>query len=236
MSQRITIRSPNGEFDAHVARPTSPDAPAIVVIQEIFGINADMRATCDEFARHGYVAVCPDLFWRIKPGVELTDATSAEMTKALANYAAFDVDQGAVDIDTTISAVRRLDGVDGKVGVVGFCLGGLMAFLAAARSRPDVAVAYYGGGIENHLAEAAHMTTPLMIHLAGDDEFISPVAQDQIRAALDPLAQVEIETYPGCRHAFARRGGAHFDADAAAAANRCTCEFLRAHLFGESSD
>lgn len=230
MSERITIHSPDGDFSAYLARPSAAVAPGVVVLPEIFGVNADLRATCDELARAGYLAICPDLFWRVDPGVELTDATQPEMTRALANHAAFDVDLGVADIVSAITTLRDLPGFDGGVGVVGFCLGGLLAFLVGARGRADVAVAYYGGGIENHLAAIGPATSPLLLHLAGDDEFMSPEAQARIRAALDPLEQVEIETYPGCRHAFARHAGAHHDAAATALAAKCTREFLRAHL------
>lgn len=230
MSEYITVNTPDGSFQAYVARPDTLPAPAIVVIQEIFGVNLDLRDTCDELAAQGYLAVSPDLFWRLEPGVDMSDQTEAEWKKAFALYTAFDRDNGVADIAATMAAARALPGADGKLGIMGFCLGGLMTFLTNARVGADAAVVYYGGGIDKYLGEADQVSTPLMIHLGEKDEYIPPPVQQAIIAALadNPLAHVF--TYPGCNHAFARHRGTHHDADAAALANGRTAEFFERHL------
>jgi carboxymethylenebutenolidase len=117
-----------------MTRPAAATAPAIVVLQEIFGVNADMRQTCHELADKGYIALCPDLFWRQRPGLDLSHWSEAEWKQRLALYNAYDLDTGVFDIVATMAAARGLDGASGKVGVTGFCLGGLMTFLTAARA------------------------------------------------------------------------------------------------------
>jgi carboxymethylenebutenolidase len=230
MSEYITVDTPDGSFQAYLARPDTLPAPAIVVIQEIFGVNLDLRETCDELAAQGYVAISPDLFWRLEPGVDMADQTEEEWKKAMALNSAFDRDTGVADIAATMAAARALPGADGKVGLLGFCMGGLMTFLATARVGADASVVYYGGSTEKYLDEADQISTPLMIHLGEKDDYIAPQAQAAIIAALanKPLAHVFI--YPGCKHAFARHRGVHHDADAAALANGRTADFFERHL------
>ncbi|MGH8788699.1 MAG: dienelactone hydrolase family protein [Cupriavidus necator] len=229
MGEYTSIDVPDGNFRAYLARPTSAaSGKAIVVIQEIFGINDDMRATCDHFAQQGFTAICPDLYWRQEPNVELTDKSDAEWQKALALYQAFDVDAGVGDLDATIQFTRRLDGITGGVGTVGYCLGGLLAFLTAVRTNAEAAVSYYGVGIDKHLGEAATFTTPLLMHIAEEDEFVPPEARARIVAALSDKSNVEIHTYPGCMHAFARNQGVHYVAEAAERANARTLSFFQA--------
>ena len=230
MSEYITVATADGSFQAYVARPDTQSAPAIVVIQEIFGVNLDLRDTCDRLAAQGYLAISPDLFWRLEPGVDMSDQTEAEWKKAFALYTAFDRDTGGADIAATMAAARALPGANGSVGIMGFCLGGLMTYLATARVGADASVVYYGGGTEQHLDEADQITTPLMIHLGEADEYIPKPAQTAIIAALadNPLAHVF--TYPGCRHAFARQRGSHYDGAAAALANGRTADFFERHL------
>lgn len=231
MGERITIDTPAGSFAAYLARPAAAKAPAIAVMQEIFGINADMRETCDRLASEGFIAACPDLFWRLEPGVELSDGSEAAWKKGFALYQAFDFDAGVTDAGATLDFLRRLDGCSGKVGLTGFCLGGLMTFRAAARCAPDAAVAYYGGGTERYVEEGRDMQCPLLMHLAGDDEYMPAEAQAKIRATLAGKPNVEIHTYPGCAHAFARNKGQHYDAAAATLANERTRQFFTRHLF-----
>lgn len=230
MNERIAIDTPDGSFGAYVARPATRPAPSVVVVQEIFGINADMRETCDRLAALGYIAVCPDLFWRIEPGVELSDQSEQEWKKARALANAFDRDKGVGDIAATMARARTLPGACGKCGVMGFCLGGLLTFLTAARHGADAAVAYYGGGTDNYVAEFANLHAPLMMHLAEADEFITPGARARIMAAAKDHPQVQVFTYPGQHHAFARIRGAHFSAEAAKLANDRSYEFLDLHL------
>lgn len=230
MNERITIDTPDGSYGAYVAKPAAAQAPAIVVIQEIFGINADLRATCDELARQGFIAICPDLFWRMQPGVDLTDQSKAEWAQAMEFYQKFDVDKGVGDIGAALEVARTYAGSNGKAGVMGFCLGGLMTFLTAARKEPDAAVAYYGGQTDKHVEEFKSVTCPLMMHLGEADEYIPAAAREKIEKAAEGKANVQVFTYPGQNHAFARHKGVHYNAEAAQLANSRTHEFFRKHL------
>ncbi|MEO8937828.1 MAG: dienelactone hydrolase family protein [Burkholderiaceae bacterium] len=230
MDSWITVDTPDGSFRAYLAQPATLPAPAIVVNQEIFGVNADLRATCDELAAQGYLALSPDLFWRMEPGVDLSDRTDAEWEKGFALYTAFDYDTGVADIVATLEMARSLPGASGKVGLMGFCLGGLMTFIVTARHGADASVVYYGARTEEYLGEADHVRTPLLIHFGEEDEYISKTSQHAIVDALAGNASARVFTYPGCRHAFARHGGVHYDKDAAALANGRTADFFRLHL------
>jgi carboxymethylenebutenolidase len=226
MGERTTITTKDGTFGAYLARPGRDKAPAVVVIQEIFGVNQVMRDITDGLAGQGYLAICPDLFWRIEPGIDITDRTDAEWKRAFELFNAFDVDAGVQDIQATLKAVRGDGGCSGQAGAVGFCLGGLLAFLTATRTDADAAVSYYGVGIENRLAEAEKLSGPLLLHIAEKDQFVPKPAQQMIIQALKDHPQVEIHTYPGCDHAFARMGGQHFDEAAARLAGGRTLQFF----------
>lgn len=223
------IRSEAGEFMAYVASPAGNASAAIVVIQEIFGVNAVMRGVCDRLAAQGYLALCPDLFWRIEPGVQLTDKTEAEWAKAFELYKAFDVDAGVKDIEAAIQHARSQLGA-AKVGAVGYCLGGLLAYLTACRTDADASVGYYGVGLEQRLEEADKLTRPLLLHIAGKDKFVPPAAQAAIQAGLKNHPMVSLHLYAEQDHAFARQGGEHYDAAAAKLANDRTAAFFGEHL------
>jgi carboxymethylenebutenolidase len=224
------IAMPDGRFEAYLARTMAAGRPAVVVLHEVFGINADQRATCDELAAEGFTAVCPELFWRQERHVDLSIHDDADWNKGLSLYRAYDIDRGVRDVEATVAAARRFAGSSGRVGVMGFCLGGLLAFLAAARTRVDAAVAFHGARTEEFLGEVADIDAPLQMHLAGEDEFIPPAAQRDIRAALASNSNCEVFSYPGCRHAFSRHDGRHFDADAARLSRARTLQFLNRHL------
>jgi carboxymethylenebutenolidase len=213
-----------------VARPEAAKAPAVLVIQEIFGVNQVMRDVTDGFAAAGYLAICPDLFWRIEPGIDITDKSEAEWKRAFELFNAFDVDKGIKDIGATIAHARADRGCSGPVGAVGFCLGGLLAFLTATRTDIDAAVAYYGVGIDQRIREADALVTPILLHIAEEDQFVAKPAQATIIQALRNRSLAEIFTYPGRDHAFARVGGEHYDAADAARAEGRTLAFLRGHL------
>ena len=230
MGERITIKTPDGDFSAYVARPGVTKAPAVVVIQEIFGVNQVMRDITDGLAGQGYLAICPDLFWRIEPGIDITDKSEAEWKRAFELFNAFDVDAGVKDIQATIQRIRADPQSNDKVGAVGFCLGGLLAYLTATRTDADASVAYYGVGIENRLAEADKLTRPLMLHIAEEDQFVPKAAQEVILKALKDHPQIEIHTYPGRDHAFARAGGEHYNAADAKLAGGRTLAFFKKNL------
>ena len=227
MGERISIGAPDGAFSAYVARPKADKAPAVVVIQEIFGVNQVMRDITDGLASQGYLAVCPDLFWRIEPGIDITDKSEAEWKRAFELFNAFDVDAGVKDIQATIKAIRADGQCSGKVGAVGFCLGGLLAFLTATRTDVDAAVSYYGVGIESRTPEAEKLAEPLLLHIAEEDQFVPKEAQAMILRDLKNHPQIEIHTYPGRNHAFAREGGDHYDAADAKLAGGRTLQFFK---------
>jgi len=226
----ITIKGEDGEFSAYLASPASGRGPGVVVIQEIFGVNAVMRAISDGLAARGYFALCPDLFWRIEPGVQITDKTDGEWKRAFGLMGKFNSDTGVKDIQSTISHLRGLNGCTGKVGAVGYCLGGLLAYLTACRTDSDASVGYYGVNIHEKLGEAKNIKKPLMLHIAGKDQFVPPAAQKQIADALKANPLVTIYNYPEMDHAFAREGGAHYDHACAELANGRTATFFRQHL------
>lgn len=226
----ISIHGPDGEFSGYLAKPKSGSGPGVVVIQEIFGVNAVMRGIADDLAAKGYVALAPDLFWRIERNVQITDKTDAEWKRAFDFYQKFNVDAGVKDIQATIAHLRKLSGVTGKVGSVGYCLGGLLAYLTAARTDADASVSYYGVGIEGKLGEAGHIRKPALLHIAAKDQFVPPEAQTKIVEGLNGKPGVTVHVYPGVDHAFARIGGQHYDQAAANLANQRTADFFKTHL------
>jgi len=227
----VTIRAADGgSFSGYLATPKSGKGPGILVIQEIFGVNQVMRDITDGFAAQGYVALCPDLFWRQEPGIQLTDKTEAEWARAFQLYQGFDEAKGVNDLKASLAHLRGLPACTGKAGSVGYCLGGKLAYLMATRSDADCNVGYYGVGIDKALDEASKLTRPLMLHIAEKDEFCPPEAQAQIKAVLGKNPKVTIHSYPGVGHAFARPGGEHYDKAAAETANQRTAAFFKQHL------
>lgn len=233
MAETTITATDGGSFFAYLAEPkakpagSAPAAPgSVVVIQEIFGVNAAMRATCDWLAAMGFIAVCPDLFWRIEPRIDITDRTQAEWDKAFALFNAFDQEKGIADLKATLAAARRLPGASGRAGTIGFCLGGRLAFMMAARSDADVNVSYYGVGLEGLLGEVAAIKAPLLMHIAAEDKFVPKHAQAQILAAVASNPAIAAHVYQGADHAFARVDGIHYDARAATIANGRTAELL----------
>jgi carboxymethylenebutenolidase len=230
MGDYVTISVGDGAFQAYAARPDEPTAPAVVVLHEVFGVNADLRQTCDALAREGFIAICPDLFWRQTPGVDLSVTSEADWNTGLALYGAYDRNLGVGDILDTVRFARELPGASGKVAVLGYCLGALLTFLVAARGEVDAAVAFHGADTEKYLDETQAITAPMLMHLADADEFIPSAAQAAIKAACADRPNIEVFSYPGCHHAFTRHGGTHYDAAAAAQANGRTFAFLKAQL------
>jgi carboxymethylenebutenolidase len=235
MKDRITIEGPDGAFGAYIARPKALPAPAVVVLHEVFGVNADIRKTCDELAEQGFIGVAPDLFWRQEPGVDLSVTSDADWQHGLRLYQAYDRDVGAKDIKDAIDFVAKLPDCSGKVAVLGYCLGGLMTFLTSVRYGVDAAVVYHGGDTEKYLGKLNGFDAPLLMHLGEEDEFISKPAQAEIKAALASKPSATVYSYPGQRHAFARHNGTHYNATAAALANGRTSEFLHRQLGAPSA-
>ncbi|MSP88740.1 MAG: NADPH:quinone reductase [Alphaproteobacteria bacterium] len=227
----ITIAARDGgSFTAYLAKPALGRGPGIVLIQEIFGVNKVMRNIADGLAAQGYMVLCPDLFWRQQPGIQITDRTEAEWARAFELYKGFSEAKGVDDLLATLDHLRALPGCSGKVGTVGYCLGGKLAYLMATRSTADCNVSYYGVGIEGALGEAGNISRPLLMHVASADKFVPPEAQAKIRAGLAKNKRVAPHVYAGMDHAFCRVGGQHFNAAAAELANGRTAAFFAKHL------
>ncbi|ANC86770.1 MULTISPECIES: dienelactone hydrolase family protein [Sphingomonas] len=231
-SRTITIDTLDGKgrFDTYVAEPASTPRAAIVVIQEIFGVNAGIRSKCDRLAADGYLALAPDLFWQIAPGVELDPDVPDQMQRALDLMGQFDQDAGIRDIEATIRTARGMLAEGGKVGVVGYCLGGRLAFMTAARTDVDASVGYYGVGIDGLLGEAHAIAHPVLLHIPQEDHFVDKDAQARMHAGLDDHAKVTLFDYPGEDHGFATEFGQRRSDESANLADQRTASFFAAHL------
>jgi len=228
----IAATDGSGTFAGYLVEADAEDAPAVVVLQEVFGVNAEMRAVTDRLGELGYTALCPDLFWRDAPGVQLDPANAADSERAFALLKRFDIDLGVRDIVAALEFLRQTPARNRhrRLGAVGYCLGGRLAYLTACRTHADASIGYYGVGIEHHLEEAPAISGHLMLHLAQEDRFVDRAAQHRIHEVLDPHPKVTLHDYPGVDHAFARPGGARFDAAAARLADERSFAFLERHL------
>ena len=231
-SRTITIDTLDGKgrFDTYVAEPASTPRAAIVVIQEIFGVNAGIRSKCDRLAAGGYLALAPDLFWQIAPGVELDPDVTDQMQRALDLMGQFDQDAGIRDTEATIRTARGMLADGGKVGVVGYCLGGRLAFMTAARTDVDASVGYYGVGIDGLLGEAHAIAHPMLLHIPQEDHFVDKDAQARMHAGLDDHPKVTLFDYPGEDHGFATEFGQRRSDESAQLADQRTASFFAAHL------
>jgi carboxymethylenebutenolidase len=226
---RISTLEHDASFTAYCARPALAPSAAIVVIQEIFGVNAGIRRKCDRLADEGYLALAPDLFWRIEPGIELDPDIADQFQQALGLLGRFDQDRGVADIEATIRHARQALGVP-KVGVVGYCLGGRLAFMVAARTDADASVGYYAVGVDGLLREKHAIARPLLLHVAGNDGYVPPPVQQAMHDALDDHPKVALHDYPGEDHGFATELGRRRSETAAALADSRTAAFFAEHL------
>lgn len=226
---RIATLDGGEDFPVYRAGPGGDARAAIIVIPEIFGINPGIRAKCDGWAAKGYLAVAPDIFWRFAEGEELDPDVPEQFQKALANMGQFKGDDCIRDIESLIHHLKREDGCS-RVGLVGFCLGGFIAYTAAARTDIDASVGYYGVSIDQHLGESHAIANPLMLHIAGADHFVTRAAQAKIHATLDAHPRVTLHDYPGLDHGFATETGERRDEEGARLADQRTEAFFAEHL------
>lgn len=231
MTETVSVPTLEGDahFNAYVARPAQKPHAAIIVIQEIFGVNTGIRQKCDKLAAEGYLAVAPDLFWRIEPGVELDPDVESEFNRALDLMGTFDQDQGIRDIEATIHHIRGAMDVP-KVGCVGYCLGGRLAYMTAARTDIDASVGYYGVGIDGLLGEKHAIANPLMLHVPTEDGFVDKATQKAMHEGLDDHPKVTLYDYEGLDHGFATEIGQRRDEEAANIADGRTAAFFTEHL------
>ena len=231
-TQSIKVQLSDGDMSAYVAYPEKTPAGAIIAIMEIWGVNDTMKAHAHEFAEAGYICLVPDLFWRLGPDVILDSDNPDHWLPSLDRYFRFDYDLGAQDMEETMNFLRTIEGGNGKVGSVGYCLGGKMCYLMCCRTDIDCAVAYYGSYIEHSIAEAATLHRPFMLHQAMADSWVPPAVCHFIRRQLSPNELVEIHDYEGADHAFARHGSPVFDAQHAERALGLSVDFFHKHLDG----
>jgi carboxymethylenebutenolidase len=225
MSTRYdTIAADDGRsFQGYVSEPARPNGHAVILLQEIFGVTKHVRAVADRFAEDGYLAVAPDLFWRMAPGVELSHSKE-DVDKAMGFLKRYTDAEGQADVRATALYLRQRPGFAGKVAVAGLCLGGKLAYLAATMPEVDAAVAFYGVGIETRLDVAWQVRCPLLMHFGGQDPYVSEAARAVITTALVPV-RPEIHVYPDANHGFYTRGA---PADIDAARERTNGFLLRA--------
>ncbi|MGW8134526.1 dienelactone hydrolase family protein [Sphingomonas zeae] len=229
-TKTIAAADGDGAFNAYFAAPEGKPTAAIIVIQEIFGVNAGIRRKCDTLAEAGYLAVAPDLFHKISPGIELDPDVPNEMQQALDLMSQFDQDGGIRDIEATIKAIRAEHGADLKVGVVGYCLGGRLAFMTAARTDVDASVGYYGVGIDGLLGEKNAIAKPVLLHIPEEDHFVDKDAQQRMHEGLDDHPRVTLYDYAGEDHGFATEFGQRRSEDSARLADERTMAFFAEHL------
>jgi carboxymethylenebutenolidase len=228
MMIEIETLNHDGRFAAYCAEPDGAPRAAVVVIQEIFGVNEGIRRKCDHWARLGYLALAPDLFWRLQPGVELDPDVPEQFQDALGLMGRFDQDTGIRDIEATIRAARQRGAA--KVGCVGYCLGGRLAFMTSARTDVDASVGYYGVGIDNLLREKHAIARPLMLHVPTADGFVGPEVQQAMHEGLDDHSKVVLHDYQGLDHGFAAEMGQRRVETAARLADSRTEAFFAEHL------
>jgi carboxymethylenebutenolidase len=226
MNVSIPTLDGKSEFGGYLAIPQQPTA-GVVILQEIFGVNPNIRAVCDWFASQQLVAVAPDLYWRIEPNLELAES---DVERARALRGKIDDNQASDDIAAAMAWLSKHPSCTGRVGVVGYCWGGMLAYLTAVRHKPQAAVGYYGVGIEQKLGLAKNLACPLMLHYAELDKFAPPAAVSQVSEAHKDDPRVTIYGYPGCDHAFARKNGHNYQPDQASQADQRTLSFLKANL------
>ena len=220
--------SGDAQIPLYLAKPEGEAKAAIIVIPEIFGVNEGIAGKCDQWAKQGYLAAAPDIFWRFAPGEEYNPDVEEEFHKALDNMGTYDADQGVRDLEAVIHFLRD-QGV-AKVGAVGFCLGGRMAYMMATRTDVSASVGYYGVMIDQMLGESHAIANPLMLHIPTADHFVGPEAQKAMHDGLGPNSHVTLHDYEGLDHGFAAQGGSRRDEAGAQLADQRTSDFFAEHL------
>ena len=225
------ISTPGGSFAGHVALPATGSGPGVLVLQEIFGVNDYIISVAQRLADAGYVAMAPDLFWRLEPGVAINGSGEAALHEGVGYAGRFDQEAGVADLGSSLAHLRALPEVTGKVGVVGFCFGGTMSFMAAAHHDPDCAVSYYGSGVAGAIGLAPQISCPLLLHFGDSDPFLPNADVDTIRAATETMSNIDVVVQPAAGHAFDNDNNPDFSNPAAAAAAWArTASFLAEHL------
>ncbi len=223
MGEHVVLTAADGhKLDAYVSRPESKAKAGLVVVQEIFGVNAHIRSVADGFANDGFLVVAPALFDRIQPGIELGYEPSG-VQKAMSLAPKTDIEKSLLDVGAAMGYAA--ENSHKRVGVVGYCFGGTLAWLAATRLRPAAAIGYYGGRIGNYVSESPE--APIMLHFGREDAHIPGSEIEKVHAA---HPEVQIFVYENAGHAFNREASPGYNAEAAREARRRTIDFLNKHL------
>lgn len=220
---------------AHVAIPDKTPAGSVIAIMEIWGVNDTMREHAREYAEAGYLCLVPDLFWRQEEGVELSDRLPADVEKAFDLYYGFDYDLGVEDMEDVQAYLKTRQDANGRVGAVGYCLGGKLCYLMCCRTEIDCAVAYYGTYIEHNIREVGNLHRPFVLHMAMKDRWVQAEVNDLLLRKLSPNPLVTIHQYPDADHAFARIGGKPYSQPEAERALRLSLAFFDEHLHTPSA-
>ncbi|HVN26850.1 MAG TPA: dienelactone hydrolase family protein [Candidatus Binataceae bacterium] len=223
----VSIRATDGSsFSAYLAAPASGSGPGLILLHEIFGVNRHIRELADLYAEEGYFVLAPDLFWRLKPGIEL-GYSSEDVETGMTYYRRFDIDHAILDIGDAIATLRNMPGCNGKVAALGFSLGGRLALLAAARLPIEAAVSNYGLALEENIDEAVAARCPIALHFAAADKYVPSDTYVSIKRALAENDEAEIYVYPGAGHGFHNRARDTFHSSSVSLAHSRTISLLR---------
>jgi carboxymethylenebutenolidase len=228
--ENVIVPMRDGKMSAYVAYPDKKPVGAIIAIMEIWGVNDTMRAHAHEFAEAGFVCLVPDLFWRQEPGVELSDRNPGDVEKAFDLYYGFDYDVGVQDMEDVRAYLKTLPEVNGKIGAVGYCLGGKLCYLMCCRTEIDCAVGYYGTYIEHNIREVGNLHRPFVLHMAMKDRWVQKEVNELLERKLSPNPLVTIHKYPSADHAFARHGGLTYSKPEADRALTLSLDFFHKYL------
>jgi carboxymethylenebutenolidase len=230
LSNYIKIRTKDAkEFSGFLCQPPAGKGPGLLLIQEIFGVNSHIKDVADLYAQEGFIVLAPDLFWRSQPNFEI-GYNEQDFAKGLDLYGKLDMNQTLSDLSDAIAALRALPSVTDKVGAIGYCLGGQIAYRLAARGEVDAAVCYYGGGIDQALDEAKNVHCPMIMHFAEKDTYIPATAVKKIKEAFANKTNVTIFNYGGVDHGFNCDQRKTYDRKAAMLAYSRSTAFLHKHL------
>lgn len=232
-SSMVELTAENGgAFRAYCTMPEEPNGGSVVVLQEIFGVNANIRAIVDDFAAAGYAAIAPDLFWRQDEGIDLDPALESHRERAQVLLKGLDTDLAVADAMTAATFLLNQPGSNGKLGTVGYCIGGKLSYIMATREEVSAAISYYGVAIQHLLDIADGLKAALLLHVAEEDHLCPPDAQHAIARALAHRDHVTVMSYPGVGHAFARRESSSYDAVSATRADAATMLLLAERVAG----
>ena len=230
MNRTITIETSDGQqMNGYLSLPSSVQGPGIVLLQEIFGVNEAMRSAADDFAREGYVVLVPDLFHRIRPGIEL-GYSDADRTEAFGHMSDFQIGSGVEDVVCAVHCLRERSECSGKVALIGFCLGGKLAVMAANPAEVASAVSFYGVKLQENLEELGELKCPLQIHVGTQDAHVPMEIVELLSSELSTKNEADVYIYDGAIHGFYNkvRGGDVYHEGASAVAKERVLALLAA--------